>query len=80
MEIYKRHFHSSMVLMICKIFLPPLANISDYRYINARRVSLSNGEMRFFILGFRNIKDASEYKWSHCEQMEATWLRRLKRI
>ena len=51
MEIYKRHFHSSMVLMICKIFLPPLANISDYRYINARRVSLSNGEMRFFYSG-----------------------------
>lgn len=51
------------------------ANNSDYRYINARRVSLSNGEMRFFILRFWNIKDASKCRpVTKCDHMEVLFM------
>ena len=43
---------ATLALRIC-------ANFLNIRYINARRVSPSNGEMRFFYFDFRNKGDAS---------------------
>jgi len=72
MEIYKCFFHSSMVLMICKIFFPLLPVFRKMGTLMPDVFLCLMEKCVFFILRFWNIKDASEYKWSHCEQMEAT--------
>ena len=45
------HIHASMAATLA---LRICANISNIRYINAARDSLSNGESRLFFLKFRN--------------------------
>ena len=64
----------------CKIFFPLLPTFRIIGTLMHDAFLCQMEKCVFFILRFWNIKDASEYKWSHCEQMEATWLRRLKRI